>query len=275
MISGPCGPINTVCSNCADSAPSAVRTVQPSASVRTAAVPALIIGSIVNAMPSRKRCPGVRTADVRDVRIHVHRAADAVAAVGLDDAAGGADVARDRGADVAEPPAGHRRRDARIAGAAGQLDEGTRVRRGIADHERRRGVAVVAVELGRDVDVDDVAVHQADVRARHAVAHDVVAADAHRGGEAVVAELRRPAALRLGVRADQAIDLRRRHPGREPRTDVRQGRGRRATRAPHAIALDGRQDRDRHAGTVRSAVAAVQYLFGLDACRNLRHDRRR
>ena len=125
---------------------------------------------------------------------------------------------------------------------------------GIADHERRRGVAVVAVELGGDVDVDDVAVRQPDVRARHAVAHDVVATDAHRGGEAVIAELRWPAALRLGVRAHQAIDLGRRHPGHEPRADVRQGGRRRATGAPHAIALDGRQDRDRHACTVRSAA---------------------
>ena len=134
---------------------------------------------------------------------------------------------------------------------------------------------MVAVELGRDIDVDDVALREADVRARHAVAHDVVAADAHRGGKPVVAELRGPAALRLGVRADQAIDLRGRHPGREPRADVRQRRRRCATGAPHALALDGRQDRVRHAGTLRSAMHTVQYLFGLDARARLRHDLRR
>lgn len=78
----------------------------------------------------------------------------------------------------------------------------------------------VAVEFGGDVDIDDVAGRQPDMRARHAVAHDVVATDADRGGEAVVAELRWPAALRLGMRAH--IDFCRRHPGRQPRADVRQ-----------------------------------------------------
>src|SRR5262245_59733313 len=140
---------------------------------------------------------GPRTSDVRDVGIHVHRAANTVAAVGLDNTAGVANVVGDRSADVAEPPAWYRRRDASIAGATGQLDECASVWRGIANHERRRGVAVVAVELGGDIDVDDVAVNQSNVRARHAVAHDVVATDAHRGGEAVVAELRWPPALPL------------------------------------------------------------------------------
>src|SRR5262249_25384357 len=68
----------------------------------------------------------------------------------------------------------------------------------------------------------------------------------HRRGKPVVAELRRSAAELPGVRANQAIDLGRGHPRREPRTDVRQGRGGRATGAPHAIALGRRQDHDGH-----------------------------
>jgi hypothetical protein len=75
------------------------------------------------------------------------------------------------------------------------------------------------------------------------------------------------------MRADQSIDLGRRHPGSEPRTNIGQGRRRCATGAPHALALDRRKDRDGHRCTVRSAVASVQYLFGLDALLRLRHDR--
>src|SRR5205085_10670288 len=50
-ISGPSFVIKTVCSKCADRVPSAVRTVQPSSSKRTSALPMLIIGSIASVMP--------------------------------------------------------------------------------------------------------------------------------------------------------------------------------------------------------------------------------
>ncbi len=68
---------------------------------------------------------GARTSDVRHVRVHVHGAADAVATVDLDDAAGAPDVAHDRRADVAEPATGHRRGDAGVARAPGELDTGS------------------------------------------------------------------------------------------------------------------------------------------------------
>src|SRR5690606_41723799 len=55
----------------------------------------------------------------------------------------------------------------------------------------------------------------------------------------------------------------------EPRADVGQGGRRRPAGAPHAVALDGRQDRDRHWVTVRRSAIGVQYLFGLDARRRL------
>ncbi|MEJ7601254.1 MAG: manganese efflux pump MntP family protein [Kofleriaceae bacterium] len=231
---------------------------------------ALIIGSTVNAMPSRRRCPSGRPTWRR---AGLHRAADAVAPVFRDDAPR-ADMAHDRRTDVAEPPARYGSRDpgapaprasstsAHACGAASLI---TNV----------AGVAVVAIELGGDVDIDDVAVRQPNLRARHAVAHDVVATDAHRGGEAVIAELRGPSALRLGVRAHQPIDLGRRHPRHQPLANVRQGRRRSATGAPHAVTLDRRQDRDGHVAHRAIAGATVQYLFGLDGRSHLGHDRGR
>src|SRR6476660_4584385 len=51
-ISGSFLVISTVCSKCAEGMPSAVRTVQPSSSNLTAAVPILIIGSIASVMPA-------------------------------------------------------------------------------------------------------------------------------------------------------------------------------------------------------------------------------
>src|SRR5438128_3745864 len=51
-ISGSSLVIKTVCSKCAEGIPSAVRTVQPSSSNLTAAVPKLIIGSIASVIPA-------------------------------------------------------------------------------------------------------------------------------------------------------------------------------------------------------------------------------
>src|SRR6266436_180820 len=56
-ISGSPLAIRTVCSKCAEGIPSAVRTVQPSSSNRTAAVPKLIIGSIASVIPALSRGP--------------------------------------------------------------------------------------------------------------------------------------------------------------------------------------------------------------------------
>ena len=60
-------------------------------------------------------------------------------------------------ADVAEPRAVAHDRDARVAAAPRDVDDVPRLRGRLADEERGRRVAVEAVELGRDVDVDDVA----------------------------------------------------------------------------------------------------------------------
>src|SRR5438309_9890437 len=50
-ISGPSLVIRTVCSKWADRVPSAVRTVHPSSSSRTSALPMLIIGPIPSVIP--------------------------------------------------------------------------------------------------------------------------------------------------------------------------------------------------------------------------------
>src|SRR5712692_34443 len=50
-ISGPSFVIRIVCSKWAERVPSAVRTVQPSSSSRTSALPILIMGSIASVMP--------------------------------------------------------------------------------------------------------------------------------------------------------------------------------------------------------------------------------
>src|SRR5881392_4209755 len=56
-ISGSSLVIRTVCSKCAEGMPSAVRTVQPSSSNRTAAAPKLIMGSIASVIPALSRGP--------------------------------------------------------------------------------------------------------------------------------------------------------------------------------------------------------------------------
>src|SRR5437016_9272133 len=56
-ISGSSFVIKTVCSKCAEGSPSAVTTVQPSSSNRTAAVPKLIIGSMASVIPALRRGP--------------------------------------------------------------------------------------------------------------------------------------------------------------------------------------------------------------------------
>jgi sterol desaturase/sphingolipid hydroxylase (fatty acid hydroxylase superfamily) len=186
-------------------------------------------------------------AGVGDVRIGVHVAPDAVPTdLGHDARAFMSGQLLDRGADVAEaralPDDGH----AGIAAPARDLDDVPRVGARLADDEHRAGVAVVAVELGRDVDVDDVARLQDLSLVRDAVADDVVAARADRGGKPLVAELAGPTAVPRGVLADEAIDLGGRHARTQPGADERQGLRRHPSGAPHALDLGGAQDLDRH-----------------------------
>jgi len=132
---------------CADSAPSAVRTVHPSG------VGADRGGARIDHRLDGERhalaqpVPGVRAPDVRDVAGPCAWRDRCRAAVDLDDAAGRADVARDRRADIAEPSAGPAAAMPASRATAGQLDEAARARRGVAPITKVcRGVRRVAVE---------------------------------------------------------------------------------------------------------------------------------
>ena len=89
--------------------------------------------------------------------------------------------ALDGGADLAQRGAGPDGADARLQGGAGRGLQALGGGVGRADGDRGRGVGVVAVELERDVERDELAL------AQHAVAGDavddlVVHAQAYRAG---------------------------------------------------------------------------------------------
>ena len=85
--------------------------------------------------------------------------ADAVAGELADHAVAEArGVGLDHPADDVDPAAGLDRLDAALERLAGALDEQPRLLVDVAGEEGRVGVAVHAVEVRRDVDVDDVAV---------------------------------------------------------------------------------------------------------------------
>ena len=88
---------------------------------------------------------------------------------------------------------GAHRGDAELEALAGDLDEAAALLVDLADEERGVGVAVDAVEVDRDVEVDDVAVDERAV-VGDPVADDLVDRGAQRLGEAVVVERARVAA---------------------------------------------------------------------------------
>jgi hypothetical protein len=78
--SAPVSVTSTVCSHWADRLRSLVTMVQPSGSSEIAALPALIIGSMVKIMPGTQQRSRVRFAVMQDLGFLVELAADAVAA---------------------------------------------------------------------------------------------------------------------------------------------------------------------------------------------------
>ena len=151
----------TVCSKCADRAPSFVTAVQPSASTFTAGLPAFTIGSIASDHALRQPRTASRGPVVRNLRLLVQRRADAVA----DELADHRkplrlDVLLHRGADVRHPGAGPHHATARSSAAL--VTVSSRCASGVTapDRHRHRRVAVEPVELGAHVDRDDVALDQ-------------------------------------------------------------------------------------------------------------------
>jgi hypothetical protein len=142
-----------------------------------------------------------RIVEVEDGRGLVQAHADPMAGqLAQDREAAALDLRLDRRADRVARDARAGDRDPLAQGDLGSGDHPRRRRPRLADRQRDAGVGVVAVELGRDVELDDVAVAQA-ARAGDAVDGLVVDADADRAGEVVGQD-------RAGARAVTGEDAR-------------------------------------------------------------------
>ena len=192
-----------MCSNWAVRLPSAVTAVQSSSHILCCHVPRLIIGSIVNVMPGPHDHRRPRVVVVQHLDVGVELLADAVADERPDDAvAVRLGVVLDGPADVADRPARAHGLDAVPHALLGDAHELAADRVDVADEERGVGVAVHAVDVRGDVDVEDVAVLQ-HAGVGDAVADDLVGRRAHALREAVVVERGR-----IGVALDvQLVDV--------------------------------------------------------------------
>src|SRR6478609_633808 len=143
--------------------------------------------------------------------------------VALDDAADDVDLAaRAGGSDAA-----HHRLVRAFDEQAGLLVD-------VADEVGRVGVAVDAVDVGRDVDVDDVAVLERP-RVGDAVADDLVDARAHGLREALVAEGRGVGAVVEHVLVGDRVELVGRDTGSDGLRGLDHGRGRDPRRDAHLL----------------------------------------
>ena len=136
--------------------------------------------------PGPKPQTGTASADVRDVRLHVHLPTDTVTAVVPNDAA--PEAPRKFGnssTDVAKASPVPDDRDPCVSASTSNVHDVSGLISGVPDDERRRGVPVEPAQAGCDIDVDDVPRPQQFIRSRDAMAYDVVAARADGGGEAL------------------------------------------------------------------------------------------
>ena len=157
--SGPLSVIATVCSKWAESESSSVEIDQRSSAIQTSGPPALIIGSIASVMPGWSSGPLPGLAEVRHLRLLVHRAPDPVADERADDReAGGLGRALDGGRDVLDVVAGPGLLDAGRERRLADLEQPLGLVVDLAHGEGVGGVRHEAVEGHADVDRDDVAV---------------------------------------------------------------------------------------------------------------------
>ncbi len=239
-IRGPSAVIATVCSKCAASEPSALEIDHSSSCSTTSGPPAVIIGSIAKVIPSASSGPRPGLAVVRDLRLLVHRAADAVADQAADDGEAlllGGDL--DRVRDVREPVAdaalldpGRERGLAALEQALGLLGD-------LADRERVGRVGDEAVERHADVHGEDVAVPQR-VHAGNAVDDHLVRRGADRGRVAAVALEGRRAAARADELVGQLVELLRGHARPRVLAEQRERVGDHLAGAGHALDLGRR-----------------------------------
>jgi hypothetical protein len=215
-----------VCSACADGAPSAVRIVQPSPPARISADPSPRIGSIVMTVPSRSGAsrPGTKTFGT----------------------VGSSWIERPMPWPVSAPRTAKPRRSASswtarpiaFVGGGQARDR----RRHPADGDADRRVGVVAVELGGDVELHELAAAQPP-RAGDPVHRLVVDADADRAGEAVHERRRRPRAVAGEHTRGERVELGGGHAGADAPGDLAQRRGHGAAGAAQALEVLGRVDR--------------------------------
>jgi hypothetical protein len=149
--------------------------------------------------------PGAGAADMDDLRRIVEHPADAVPAEIADHAVAVLlGKALDRMADVTQPVAGLRLRNAQHHRLVRHLHQPARLDRHLADQEHAAGIAVPAVQQRRHVDIDNIAVLQRP-RAGNAVAHDVVDRDAAALGIAAIPQRCRVAPAADHRRADDIV----------------------------------------------------------------------
>ena len=149
-------------------------------------------------------------------------------------------------ADVPETSAITNDRDAHVAATTRDIDDALRIRAHFADQEHRTGVTVVAVDVGGDINVDDVAHLEQLAGAGDAVAHHVVSAGADSSREAAIPELTGAPSSTCRVLANEPVNLRRRHARPKPRANERQRLCGQPTGASHALDLGEAEDLDRH-----------------------------
>eukprot|EP01132_Coremiostelium_polycephalum_P018763 gene18762-biopygen10162 len=136
--------------------------------------------------------PGTGAAEVQDLRVLVHLAANAMPAIFTHHAVAVAlGMVLDGVADIPQACAGLDLADAGPHRFKGHFHQAPGLGRDIADHVHLAGVGDIAAFLQGDVDVDDVAVLEHGLGAGHAMAHHLVDRGIDAEGGVVLAQARR------------------------------------------------------------------------------------
>src|SRR5574344_1292486 len=222
-----------------DDGPAVVQDLRPLAALRQADH-----RLVRNRHPGLQDKLGARLSEVRNLRILVDGAADAVSDPVADDAEAGVQGHfLDRVADVPEMDAGAGGLDAGFEAPLRGLDELQDLGVGHAERDCAGGVAGKAVAEDADVGLHEVAGHDHAVVVWDAVDDLVVEGDAEMArkvGDVAPARIRKEAGDRVVLAAvvdHEVVDLARRHPGRDGGgADVADLRGHPA-RGPHPVDL--------------------------------------
>ncbi len=257
----------TVCSAWAPREPSTLRSSSRPGRCRSRRCVCRNHGSIAITRPGLQREAATGLAVVRDVRVAVHGAPDAVAAeLQVDAEAGGARDRADGGGDVAEPVADPGGGDAGLQRLFGRGDQREVLLTRGADDQADSGVRHPAVDADREVEAEQVAVRKRVV-VGEPVQHGVVdrraehLAEGHRPERRVVVDVARlgPPLLdhpvRHGVEVEQ-VDPDVGHPGQ-----VRQHLGHELAGGAHLLDLGRRAELD-HAPRIGADPAGLRLAAG-------------